>query len=345
MSSSTSASFPTTASHAKGTLVRFAPGTEYKRTAVVLGDGSFLEVKAPGLKTGEKRAFANGDAWSASFMGEGATLADGIAAGKITVENRQQQKVRAITEAAAEVPKDIQRLHQLYMMFCLRTNLNYKVTSYGKHINGRYTHLRELNYTICTNSRPAAFVMDKFGGLHHIGFTPYKGGGLLAIGGYMSKENKTIHKTAQRFCDISDDFAEDAPLYIYLKSDYGAAATQYYMGDMYRISVEGFPMADKTKKFIYLPSARAVLNQIMVGRLGEREKEIVGLIRDAGYLLGCGRSYDLHKYFRTPWRSALPHQVKFVDFGWPCNYNAMEFLTSAAKLVGVKIPENEPTDE
>ncbi len=71
----------------------------------------------------------------------------------------------------------------------------------------------------------------------------------------------------------------------------------------------------------------------------------MGLIRDAGYLLGCGRSYDLHKYFRTPWRSALPHQVKFVDFGWPCNYNAMEFLTSAAKLAGVKIPENEPTDE
>ncbi len=340
MSSSISASTV----FAKGTLIRFAPGTEYKRTAVVLGDGSFLEVKAPGLKTGEKRAFANGDAWSASFMGEGATLADVISNGKITVENRQQQKIRQAEEAVANVPKDIQRLHQLHPMFGLRPTLKYKLLHYGTYVNGRYNYIWKQNYKIQSNSESAIFVMDKYGGLHHIGFTPYKGG-LLAIGGYMSKEDKTLHKTAQRFCDISDDFTEDAPLYMYIKSDYGAGGSQYYMGDMYRISVDGFPMSDKTKKFIYLPKARAVLNQIMIGRLGEREKEIVGLIRDAGYLLGCGNHFTLRKYFRKSFREALPPQVKIVDFGWPCNYKPMEFLTSAAKLAGVKIPENAPTDE
>lgn len=66
-----------------GSLYRFAPGTDYKRTAVALKDGRFLEVKPI------RQMFANGNAWSVSFMGEGATLADGIAAGKITVETRK----------------------------------------------------------------------------------------------------------------------------------------------------------------------------------------------------------------------------------------------------------------
>ncbi len=61
-------------------IYRFAPGTEHKRTAIALQDGRFLEVKPI------RKMFANGDAWSTSFMGEGALLADGVTAGKITVE-------------------------------------------------------------------------------------------------------------------------------------------------------------------------------------------------------------------------------------------------------------------
>lgn len=61
-------------------IYRFAPGTDHKRTAIALQDGRFLEVKPI------RQMFANGDAWSASFMGEGSRLSDGVTAGKITVE-------------------------------------------------------------------------------------------------------------------------------------------------------------------------------------------------------------------------------------------------------------------
>jgi hypothetical protein len=61
-------------------IYRFAPGTEHKRTAIALQDGRFLEVKPI------RQMFANGDAWSTSFMGEGALLSDGVNKGKITVD-------------------------------------------------------------------------------------------------------------------------------------------------------------------------------------------------------------------------------------------------------------------
>ncbi len=61
-------------------IYRFAPETVHKRSAIVLQDGRFLEVKPT------KTMFANGDAWSASFMGKGATLTAGVNAGKITVD-------------------------------------------------------------------------------------------------------------------------------------------------------------------------------------------------------------------------------------------------------------------
>lgn len=77
-----------------GSLYRFAADTDYKRTAVVLKEGSFLEVKPT------RQMFANGDAWSASFMGEGATLADGIAAGKITVEPRKLLRSKSLLDSS-----------------------------------------------------------------------------------------------------------------------------------------------------------------------------------------------------------------------------------------------------
>ncbi len=94
-----------------GSIYRFAVGTDYKRTAVALKDGRFLEVKPI------RQMFTNGDAWSVSFMGEGATLADGIAAGKITVEPRKllQSKILLDSSLCSEsrnhhplsaVPKD-----------------------------------------------------------------------------------------------------------------------------------------------------------------------------------------------------------------------------------------------
>ena len=61
-------------------IYRFSPDTVHKRSAIVLQDGRFLEVKPT------KTMFANGDAWSASFMGKGATLTAGVNAGKITVD-------------------------------------------------------------------------------------------------------------------------------------------------------------------------------------------------------------------------------------------------------------------
>lgn len=63
------------------TIVRFAPGSPDARTAVVLKDGSFLQVKPT------KQKFANGDAWSISFMGAEATLVRGIDAGKLLISH------------------------------------------------------------------------------------------------------------------------------------------------------------------------------------------------------------------------------------------------------------------
>lgn len=202
-----------------GSICRFADKTEHKRSAVVLKDGRFLEVKWPGMNAGKKRFFENGDAWSFSFMGEGATLADGIAKGAITVEtpkakaSTNMHKMKEVTaEVAAEVPKDIQRLHELSRMFDLRPTLKYTSTSYRNIVDGCYISCREKNYVILSDSNASVHVMDKYGALHRVGFTPYKGG-LLAIGTYMDPVTK-IHKTAQRFCDISEDFSEDAPLYM-----------------------------------------------------------------------------------------------------------------------------------
>lgn len=62
------------------TYVRFAPGTPDARTAVVLKDGSFFQVKPT------RQKFANGDEWSFSFMGAGATLSCGLDAGKLHLE-------------------------------------------------------------------------------------------------------------------------------------------------------------------------------------------------------------------------------------------------------------------
>lgn len=77
-----------------GSLYRFAAGTDYKRTAVALKDGRFLEVKP------NRQMFANGNAWSVSFMGEGVTLADGIAAGKITVEPRTLLRSKSLLDSS-----------------------------------------------------------------------------------------------------------------------------------------------------------------------------------------------------------------------------------------------------
>lgn len=320
-----------------GSIVRFGAETEYRRSAVVLKDGCFLEVKWPGMKAGEKHFFANGDAWSFSFMGEGATLADGIAKGAITVEAPKAQKEnggQTMNEATAEVPKDIQRLHELHLMFGLRPTLMYKTSSYGKYINGRYTTFREKNYLIRSNSEASAYVMDKYGALHHVGFTPYKGG-LLAVGGYMTPE-KNIHKTAQRFCDISEDFGDDSPIYIVMKPYYGSGSPSYSLGSMYPIPLQGFPMSEKDKKFLYLPKTSEVFHKILVGRLSEEEKEIVAKIRNTGYLLGCGDTFTLRKYYKKLWYENLPKNVKMVDFGWPCNHSALTILKEAAKKAGVE---------
>jgi chromosome segregation ATPase len=61
-------------------IYRFAPGTVRHRTAIALQDGRFLEVKPI------RHMFANGDAWTANFMGKGALLTDGVNMGKITVD-------------------------------------------------------------------------------------------------------------------------------------------------------------------------------------------------------------------------------------------------------------------
>ena len=318
-----------------GSIVRFGAETDYKRSAVVLKDGRFLEVKWPGMKAGEKRFFKNGDAWSFSFMGEGATLADGIAKGAITVETPQTQADKKAAQAAEKIPKDLQRLHELHLMFGLRPTLKYTTTSYGKYVNGRYTTLREKNFAIRSNSESSVYIMDKYGALHHVGFTPYKGG-LLSVGGYMSSENKNIHKTAQRFCDISEDFGVDTPIYISMKSYYGSGSPSYSLGGMYPILVQGFPMSDKNKKLLYLPKTSEVLGKILVGRLSEEEKEIVAKIRGASYLLGCGNDFTLRKYYKKSWRENLPKDVKVVDFGWPCNHSALTILKEAAKVAGIE---------
>lgn len=68
-------------------LVRFAHGTPNARTAVILKDGSFLQVKP------KRQKFANGDEWTFSFMGPEATLYRGVESGKLIMEKQPKELV------------------------------------------------------------------------------------------------------------------------------------------------------------------------------------------------------------------------------------------------------------
>jgi hypothetical protein len=214
-------------------IYRFAPGTEHKRTAIALKDDRFLEVKPT------KQMFANGDAWSASFVGEGALLADGIAAGKIT--------------------------------FKIRYGYN---NSVGNRIQ---------------NERGACsvYVMSKDGSLHNVGFTPRKGGSLV-ISGYTENGNSQKRIVAQRFCDISSDFAEDAPLFICVKpGPYGNLGWLDSAGSFYRVDVDG-QITETPQKILYINTGNeSVHREFHRKSYSPETAAILQRIRDAGYLVGC----------------------------------------------------------
>ncbi len=279
-------------------IYRFAPGTEHKRTAIALKDCRFLEVKPT------KQMFDNGDAWSASFMGEGALLADGIAAGHITVEEKGAYQKRIVEE---QTTSDIKRLIQLHAMYCIRPT--FKI---------RYRYYDDNENRIHNNQKGACsvYVMSKDGSLHNVGFTPRKGGSLV-IGGYTEKENNRKRIIAQRFCDISSDFAEDAPLYICVKT--GDLGWLDSAGSFYRVDVDG-QITETPQKILYINTSNIAVHREF-HRKSYSPETAAGLqrIRDAGYLVGCicnsvnnyrtqkkryttvmvGNLYDSHNYRRS----------------------------------------------
>ncbi len=249
-------------------IYRFAPGTEHKRTAIALQDGRFLQVKPT------KQMFANGDVWSTSFMGEGALLADGIATGHITVEEKGIYQKR-ITEE--NTTSDIKRLTQLHAMYCIRPTLKI-VHLYGYDSAGNRIH----------NERGACsvYVMSKDGSLHNVGFTPRKGGSLV-IGGYTKTNNPRNRIVAQRFCDISPDFAEDAPLYICVKPRLcGFLNWLDSACSFYRVDVDG--NMEPHQKILYINTGNQLVHQEFHRKSYTPETAtILQRIRDAGYLVAC----------------------------------------------------------
>ena len=119
-------------------IYRFAPGTEHKRTAIALQDGRFLEVKPI------RQMFANGDAWSASFMGEGALLSDGVNKGKITVDTStvktpKKEKFQTIP------PVSIER--QIAQKKSMIANLTARHAEIQTEIHATIKKLADLNHT------------------------------------------------------------------------------------------------------------------------------------------------------------------------------------------------------
>ena len=102
----------------KKSIYRFAPGTEHKRTAIALKDGRFLEVKPT------KQMFDNGDAWSTSFMGEGALLADGIAAGHITVEEKGDYQEQVVEEQPQTISQQIAKQFAMLRELNMKARIN-----------------------------------------------------------------------------------------------------------------------------------------------------------------------------------------------------------------------------
>lgn len=118
-------------------IYRFAPGTEHKRTAIALQDGRFLEVKPT------KQMFANGDAWTASCLGEGALLADGIAAGKITVE-KPEEPVLSKTQTTSEKEESQTISQQIAKQFSMLWELNMKARINHLEIKTTMSQLNRL---------------------------------------------------------------------------------------------------------------------------------------------------------------------------------------------------------
>ncbi len=115
-------------------IYRFAPGTDHKRTAIALQDGRFLEVKPI------RQMFANGDAWSASFMGEGALLSDGVTAGKITVETSTVKT----SKKESRPPVSIER--QISQKKSMIANLTAKHAEIQTEIHATIKKLADLNH-------------------------------------------------------------------------------------------------------------------------------------------------------------------------------------------------------
>lgn len=114
-------------------IYRFAPGTEHKRTAIALQDGRFLEVKPT------KQMFANGDAWSTSFMGEGALLADGISSGHITVEEKGDYQKQVVEEQPQTISQQIAK------QFSMLRELNMKSRTIQIEIQTTISQLTRLH--------------------------------------------------------------------------------------------------------------------------------------------------------------------------------------------------------
>ncbi len=124
----------TTKMQQQKSIYRFAPGTDHKRTAIALQDGRFLEVKPI------RQMFANGDAWSASFMGEGALLSDGVNKGKITVETSTVKT----SKKESRPPVSIER--QISQKKSMIANLTAKHAEIQTEIHATIKKLADLNH-------------------------------------------------------------------------------------------------------------------------------------------------------------------------------------------------------
>ncbi len=125
----------TTTMQKQKSIYRFAPGTEHKRTAIALKDGRFLEVKPT------KQMFANGDAWSTSFMGEGALLSDGVNKGKITVETLTAKAPKKESRSPLNIDREIAQKKSMV------ANMTAKYAATQTEIRAIIKQLPELNQT------------------------------------------------------------------------------------------------------------------------------------------------------------------------------------------------------
>lgn len=284
-----------------GSIYRYRTGTDHKRSAVVIKDGQFLEVKAPGLV--QKKVYSNGDAWVASFVeGDVNGLFDTyVKEGIITCDTSKGRMVEGsgpkslVKEKIPTHTKDLQKLFEIYLRHHLDSNLVFSVRKIYDNNTKKYITI-EMYRIREKYMHDMVYVTDKRGDLHQVVYNPRRG--VFGVIGYKEATIgnnwhgwRTV-KVATRFCDISDDFGEDAMFYK-MSSRYDDNKK------IQRLDYEGHTSTDPTKKYLL-----ANMNRLKIEKI--RDDNIDGI--------------NLVHTFRKPvhgWHKPLLNKMVYVpDFGY-----------------------------